>query len=798
MASHRDLPVPVVPGQLPAAPLDPITFAAASEAPAIQWPRLRASLLRYKWLIALIVLVGGGAGFAIARILPPDYEVHSTVWIATESPELRNTGPIRAGELLTVDSWEDLLRSFRILDKVAREQHLYIHPRYPEHVVLFAQFDVTDRMIPGRYELKTEAAGRRWALLDRRGDVVERGNAGDIIGQAVGFQWRLDSALMRNLDEIPFEVQLPREAAIDLRNRLVTLRPPRSSILRLQLTDEDPRRAARTMNAVTTEFVTLAEELKKRNLVDFADLLQEQLAYAERELKESEIALEGFRVGTITLPSEGTPMVAGLEITRDPVLQNFFSQKVTHDQVSQDRAALERSLAAITAGSLDVSALWATVAAMDGAEELRTALTEYSTRQSALRNALQVYTPEHPTVREATAGVTALRTQTIPQLSRSLIAQLRQRETDLSARIDGASRELRQIPTRTIEELRLRRNVETRANLYTVLKNRYEEARLAEASATPDLSILDTATAPQFPVSNTTPRIMFMALAASLGLALMLAVLLDRADRRFRYPEQVATDFGLGIIGAVPSLRRTLNRPSDPMTAAQMIEAFRTARLNITHAFPPGAPMHVTVTSPAAGDGKSLVCANLALSFAEAGYRTLLIDGDVRRGTLHKVFGLSRVPGLVDYLEETASLEAIQQPGTTENLTIIPAGAAHPGAPERLTSRGLTQLFAQVRDDYDVIIVDSAPLIAGVDSFAFGVVTRNMLLVLRAGKTDRRMAQARLSLLGRLPVRILGVIMNDTRNDDTYKYYHYDRNYASVDDRHPAAAPSRLRSLVRT
>ena len=207
--------------------------------------------------------------------------------------------------------------------------------------------------------------------------------------------------------------------------------------------------------------------------------------------------------------------------------------------------------------------------------------------------------------------------------------------------------------------------------------------------------------------------------------------------------------------------------------------------------------MFLTVTSAAAGDGKSLVCANLALSFAEAGYRTLLIDGDVRRGTLHSVFNLTRTPGLLDVLQGSATIEEVLRAGSADGLSVITSGAATGAAPERLTSRALSSLFDRLRDQFDVVIVDTAPLIAGVDAFAFGVVTGSMVLVLRAAKTDRRMAQARLTMLSRIPTRLLGVVINDTRDDESYRYYHYDRGYASVEDQSPVRSGPRLRSLVR-
>src|SRR5919201_6177371 len=124
-------------------------------------------------------------------------------------------------------------------------------------------------------------------------------------------------------------------------------------------------------------------------------------------------------------------------------------------------------LGELRSGSLEISSLWFVNAVQTGPPELRSALTEYATKSAALRAARQVFTDEHQSVRDLDLGLRQLREQTIPQLGVELVAQLREREMALSQRIGNAGRELRQIPTRTIEEMRLTRNVVVRENLYT-------------------------------------------------------------------------------------------------------------------------------------------------------------------------------------------------------------------------------------------------------------------------------------------------------------------------------------------
>src|SRR5690606_12256671 len=221
---------------------------------------------------------------------------------------------------------------------------------------------------------------------------------------------------------------------------------------------------------------------------------------------------------------------------------------------------------------------------------------------------------------------------------------------DRESRIATIEREMRDIPERTITEGRLINEHELARSTYATVRNRAEQARLQEASSLPDVRILNEAVAPLRPSKNRKSVILFMATFAGLGAGLGLAFLLDLMDKRFRYADQITNGLGLSILGVIPEIRRAKGQQASPEEAAQVVEAFRTVRLNLSHLFPETGAIVLTVTSPMPGDGKSLVSSNLALSFAESGYGTLLVDGVTRSGELHRTFGTDRRPGLLDHL----------------------------------------------------------------------------------------------------------------------------------------------------
>jgi len=232
------------------------------------------------------------------------------------------------------------------------------------------------------------------------------------------------------------------------------------------------------------------------------------------------------------------------------------------------------------------------------------------------------------------------------------------------------------------------------------------------------------------------------------------------------------------IAEAVPSL--SPNQAAEAVN--QAVEALRGIRLNLVHAYGTAGPLVVTVTSPGRGDGKSFVSSNLALAFADAGHRTLLIDGDTRRGALHRVLEARRTPGLIDLLSGQADkAEAIQETAYPR-LAFIGCGTRVSHGPELLGSPTMQKFMAEVRASYDVIVVDSPPLAAGIDALILGTLSGGMLLVLRAGVTDRQLAEAKLDALDRLPIRMLGAVINDVPAQGAYRYYSYYLSGYEIDE----------------
>ena len=747
----------------------------------VDWRRYVSSLKRYKWLVLGVTVVGTVGGIVATRLLRPilpAYQTEGVLWIDQTTSRAKNAvpqgpqGPIGSGQLFGSGGWVDLLKSGVVLEQVARDLRLYLFPTDASDSLAFSSFGLKDEIQAGAYTLTVDATGQSFHLSVDGVGTVQTGAVGDSVGPALGFAWVPPKGELKPGRSIEFTITTPSQAAVQLAKDLDVNADLDGSFVTVSLRGADPILITDIVNAVADRCVAVAADLKSEKLKELTQILSDQLEHARSGLRAAEAQLKSFRVGAVLELSQGVaPVTTNLQHAPDPVFANYFDMRGQRDDVRRDREAIMRVLSHPPDSPLPLDAL-ELIPSVQHSTEVTRALADLTAKQAELRALLYHYTDKHPPVQGLKDQIELLERRTLPTLLRALAASLAGRESDLAQRVDSATRALRQIPPLAIEEARLERDVTSAELLFTNIQQRYEEARLAEVSSLPDLRLLDRATVPQLPVIHYAPFLILVSFIGSFGISMLGAVVLDRLDRRLRYPEQVTQAMGLAILGVVPHVPRENGSGRGGEDVGPVIEALRGIRLSVLHAHGAG-PVLVTVSSPGRADGKSFVAANLALACADAGHRTLLIDGDVRRGGLHRALNAARKPGLTDALAGRASPDQVVQRTANSGLSFIGCGTrTHAGA-ELISAAGMPKLLSDLRGSYGVIVVDSPPLAAGVDAYVLGTLTGAMLMVLRTGVSDRELAEAKLDVLDRLPIRVLGAVLNDVRPEGVYRYYSY-------------------------
>ena len=336
-----------------------------------------------------------------------------------------------------------------------------------------------------------------------------------------------------------------------------------------------------------------------------------------------------------------------------------------------------------------------------------------------------------------------------------------------------------------------------------ILLEKREEARIKVASEMGGIKVIDEPQLPQRPIPRKKTLKFIIGFLAALGLGVFASTIVDRFDNTIRDEADVSQSLGIPVFGTIPMLEpkpKTLLPLGNPHHESEdgdlklnerllikfsekspVSEAYRSLKTSLLFLAEDRHMKSFVITSPGAAEGKSLTTANLAISFTQGGKDILIIDADLRRPVQHKNFGMKRKPGLTDYLFGEASLDEIIRPTAIAGLTLIPSGTSPPNPAELLASRKMKQFLEEIRDRFELILIDTPPLMACVDSRVLAKSTDGMIMLAKVESTNINALSHALNQTQRLNVEVLGVILNQAgyRYGATYYYaYRYYRPYS--------------------
>ncbi|MCC7438012.1 MAG: polysaccharide biosynthesis tyrosine autokinase [Armatimonadetes bacterium] len=358
------------------------------------------------------------------------------------------------------------------------------------------------------------------------------------------------------------------------------------------------------------------------------------------------------------------------------------------------------------------------------------------------------------------------------------------------------------VPQQQMDVDRLMREKSASAKMYENMLDEYNKKVLEEQSVTSTARIFEDAQPVLKPVSpNRTANILtgaFLGLAIGVGIALLLAY----SDTTVHSPDDLEKH-GFTVLTAIPLIPETMLNydisKDDPLAVrlngrasshlithiqpkAPISESYRSLRTAVQFAAIEEPVRKILVASSVPQEGKSTTSTNLAITLAQSGARTLLIDCDLRRPTQNSVFGFPREPGLVNCLIGMARLDEAIRPSGIPNLDVLSSGSIPPNPSELIGSRRMRELLTDLEKDYDMILIDSPPIGAVTDAMILSTMTDTTILVVRAHKTKMEFLEKSREGLERVNTPLLGVVLNDfdvsqTYGSASYKYYRYYRYY---------------------
>lgn len=296
------------------------------------------------------------------------------------------------------------------------------------------------------------------------------------------------------------------------------------------------------------------------------------------------------------------------------------------------------------------------------------------------------------------------------------------------------------------------------------------------------LTVVRNAEVPVSPSSPNTKLNLILGLLAGLALGVGLAVLRETLDTRVRSEAAVGQVTELSVVGVIPHDDASESRPlivqSDPHSPRA--EAFRRLRTNVQFLNVGGRPDSIVITSSLPGEGKSTTTINLAIALAEAGTSVVLVDADLRRPSVAKYLGIEGGAGLTTVLIGRVAVADVIQTWGNGNLHVIPSGQVPPNPSELLGSQAMSELLAELTDQYDIVLIDTPPLLPVTDAAVLAKCAGGVLVVVGAGKVHRNQLSEALGALDTVDAHTLGVVVNrePRKNLDAYSYYRYEPDEA--------------------
>jgi capsular exopolysaccharide synthesis family protein len=355
----------------------------------------------------------------------------------------------------------------------------------------------------------------------------------------------------------------------------------------------------------------------------------------------------------------------------------------------------------------------------------------------------------------------------------------------------GYEANLKTLPKTSTELSQFKRNRETLQQLYLLINDRYQEAMINELSQSGNVIIISQGVVPSSPFKPNRILILLFGLFLGPGLAIGLIIIKNYFDNTVKTPEDIEKN-NINFLSWVPQFNNN-NKSQDfnlDLVALYehdlpISESFRAIRARIQHSrIESEFPKLILVTSAAESEGKTFISTNLAGSYAQSGKKTLLIDCDLRRPRIHKIMTGNKKPGLADYLANKVKLDEIIRKTKTNNLFYITSGTLPSNPAEVLESEAMKNFLIEIRDFFDLIILDSAPIIAVIDAEVLSTFADGTVLVISADKTETRLMKDAVNLIKQNNVSFLGTVLNNFEYKSGYGYYYkYYYNYSKSSDK---------------
>ena len=575
---------------------------------------------------------------------------------------------------------------------------------------------------------------------------------------------------------------------------------PATDLVEIHYRSTDPKLGTEIVNQLVETYSDEDLRLKYDRTMHVSTWLQQRLGELKQEAANAQVRLAEY---------QKQHNIVGTDENSNLTLQTLGQISSDLENAEADRIMKEARLREYQSLNPNLQALMGDNPAL---ATLHSQLSDLETQRSELGARLG---PNHPQMKQLQIQINKLQTQYDNELKLAR-AQVQaefngaQRvENDLRGRLASQEDAAYKLNEGVAQYAILRHEAELNRELYDTLQMRLKEASVTAGLSAADIAVVDSAQIPTTPVAPRKSMTMTLGFVGGLFCGCVLAFLIESIDDTLQTSEEVESVAILPCLAAIPHIvyevggrkeitkrdtavgylaaKQTLTSLLDPKSSCA--EAYRGMRSSLLLSSIDNPPRIISVTSAFPGEGKTTTAVNCAIVLAQRGERVLLVDADLRRGTLHHVFGISDLSfGLTTLLAQPNSHRELPAPlAELPTLNVLPAGPRPPNPAEMLSSKRMEEQLHQWTQEFDRIVLDTAPVLAVSDTQAMAVLSDTVILVARAGMTRKRALLRARDLLLRINSTIAGVVVNDVdmrmETFYTYRYgmygYRYSHRYSS-------------------
>jgi capsular exopolysaccharide synthesis family protein len=610
-----------------------------------------------------------------------------------------------------------------------------------------------------------------------------------------------DTAFLRNL---PPAANLPpanasmEDAAEVLRSRLTVAAVKESRLAMVRFSDADPERARRILNAILDRYLAQNVENALASANTAVDWLHGQLDNLKGELERSEMALHEYKLHKNILSVAFDDQSNMLRDQMKQVSEVLTSVRTRREEATARRDELLR-ISAENPSELPATELLHNPLLQTLRQQYEEALRE---RHGLIAGGKG---KEHPDVAIIQARIDSTRTTLLNEIRNiqkgveADLSTVQRQEAGLASLLDRAKSQALDLNLLEIEYNRLARTKTQTEKLYSLVLERTKESELTQMMRVNNIHVLDAPLLPRSPVKPRVP--VNVALGLLTGLTLGIGAALGRGllDRTVKTPDDLESGFGLPFLGLIPKIgpdgsrsqyygrKSRRKRPQEVKNRELIVfeqptsgiaEASRAIRTNLMFMAPDNPHKILLLTSAGPGEGKTTVACCVAIAMAQAGQRVILVDCDLRRPRIHRIFGRTSEFGVTtELLNETAVTPDDWDDRVKteiENLSVLPAGPIPPNPAELLHSERFKIFLNRLANRYDRVIIDSPPVVAVTDAAVLSALADSTVLIIKAFSTTKEVCRQAIRLLGDVGAKTAGTILNFVDLDrHEYKYYHY-------------------------